>query len=70
MSSITDVAPVPATRTDEGEERAPRKPRWMSLFSRPDLRLMSWPRPECSAPKVLNEARRATWRAMCLICSR
>ncbi|MGK5113793.1 carbohydrate ABC transporter permease [Geodermatophilus sp. CPCC 205506] len=27
MSSITDVGPVPATRTSEGEPRRPRKPR-------------------------------------------
>jgi polyol transport system permease protein len=27
MSSVTDVAPVPATRTPEGEPRRPRKPR-------------------------------------------
>ena len=27
MSSVTDVAPVPATRTPEGAPRRPRKPR-------------------------------------------
>ena len=32
MSSVTDVAPVPATRTEEGEERAPRKPRSGALL--------------------------------------
>ena len=32
MSSITDVGPVAATRTDEGEERQPRKPRSGALL--------------------------------------
>jgi sorbitol/mannitol transport system permease protein len=32
MSSLTDVGPVPATRTDEGEERQPRKPRSGALL--------------------------------------
>jgi sorbitol/mannitol transport system permease protein len=37
MSSITDVAPVPATRTGEGAPRRPRKPR-----SGPILGLVAW----------------------------
>ena len=37
MSSITDVAPVPATRTREGEPRRPRKPRSGAL-----LGLLAW----------------------------
>ena len=32
MSSITDVGPVAATRTDEGEDRQPRKPRSGALL--------------------------------------
>jgi sorbitol/mannitol transport system permease protein len=32
MSSLTDVAPVAATRTDEGEDRQPRKPRSGALL--------------------------------------
>jgi sorbitol/mannitol transport system permease protein len=32
MSAVTDVAPIPATRTDEGENRAPRKPRADALL--------------------------------------
>jgi sorbitol/mannitol transport system permease protein len=32
MSAVTDVAPIPATRTDEGENRAPRKPRAGALL--------------------------------------
>ena len=32
MSSITDVAPVPATRTADGEPRRPRKPRSGALL--------------------------------------
>jgi sorbitol/mannitol transport system permease protein len=32
MSSLTDVAPVAATRTDQGEDRAPRKPRAGALL--------------------------------------
>ncbi|WP_216870293.1 carbohydrate ABC transporter permease [Modestobacter excelsi] len=32
MSSLTDVGPVAATRTDQGEERAPRKPRSGALL--------------------------------------
>lgn len=32
MSSVTDVAPVAATRTPEGEPRAPRKPRGGALL--------------------------------------
>ena len=37
MSSITDVAPVPATRTPEGAPRRPRKPRGGAL-----LGLLAW----------------------------
>jgi sorbitol/mannitol transport system permease protein len=37
MSSITDVAPVPATRTPEGEPRKPSKPRGGAL-----LGLVAW----------------------------
>ena len=37
MSSITDVGPVAATRTPEGEQRAPRKPRSGAL-----LGLVAW----------------------------
>jgi sorbitol/mannitol transport system permease protein len=37
MSSVTDVAPVPATRTPEGTPRRPRKPR-----SGPALGLVAW----------------------------
>jgi sorbitol/mannitol transport system permease protein len=37
MSSITDVAPVPATRTGEGEARQPRKPRGGAL-----LGMLAW----------------------------
>jgi sorbitol/mannitol transport system permease protein len=37
MSSVTDVAPVPATRTEEGAPRAPRKPRGGAL-----LALLAW----------------------------
>ena len=32
MSSVTDVAPVAATRTDQGEPRTPRKPRSGALL--------------------------------------
>jgi sorbitol/mannitol transport system permease protein len=32
MSSLTDVGPVAATRTDEGEDRQPRKPRSGALL--------------------------------------
>jgi sorbitol/mannitol transport system permease protein len=32
MSSVTDVAPVPATRTPEGQARRPRKPRSGALL--------------------------------------
>jgi sorbitol/mannitol transport system permease protein len=37
MSSVTDVAPVPATRTEEGAPRTPRKPRGGVL-----LALLAW----------------------------
>ena len=37
MSSITDVAPIPATRTPEGEPRKVRKPRGDAL-----LGLLAW----------------------------
>ena len=37
MSSVTDVAPVAATRTPEGEPRRPRKPRGGLL-----LGLVAW----------------------------
>ena len=37
MSSVTDVAPVPATRTPEGVPRRPRKPRGGAL-----LGLLAW----------------------------
>ena len=37
MRSVTDVAPVPATRTEEGAPRAPRKPRGGAL-----LALLAW----------------------------
>jgi sorbitol/mannitol transport system permease protein len=37
MSSITDVAPVPATRTPEGQPRRPRKPRGGLFFG-----LVAW----------------------------
>ena len=36
-TSLTDVAPVPATRTDSGEQRRPRKPRSGAL-----LGLLAW----------------------------
>jgi len=37
MSSVTDVGPIPATRTTEGEVRKPRKPRGGAL-----LGLLAW----------------------------